>query len=117
MNRNWQVYVKGLALGLPLVALFTLVNAYGKVKTGLETSWDESINTRVLSKGASLGRTMVTATLYMLVIFAIDVWDRENERTLNQEMPRQSDFAVPDPYRDQLRSSALELKAISSSKT
>lgn len=111
VNRNLQVYVKGLGLGIPLISLVTLLNAYGKISTDQETSWDESVETRVIGESASLARTILTAILYVLAIAAIQIWDMESERTLDREMPRQSDFSAPDPIEEQLRTVALQLKS------
>ena len=111
VNRNLQVYVKGLGLGIPIVSLVTLLNAHGKISAGQETSWDESVETRVVAESASLARTILTALLYILAIAAIQIWDMERERTLDREMPRQSDFSAPDPIEEQLRTVALEIKS------
>jgi uncharacterized RDD family membrane protein YckC len=111
VNRNLQVYVKGLGLGIPLVSLVTLLNAHGKVNAGQETSWDESVETRVVAESASLARTILTALLYILAVASIQIWDMESERTLDREMPRQSDFSAPDPIEEQLRTAALEIKS------
>lgn len=111
LNRNAQVYVKGFGLGLPLVSLFTFANAHGKVKAGEETSWDDSCDTTVVAEAASLGRTTLTAVLYLMLVFAIQVWDKITEDTLNSNVPQQTEAIDSDPIEQQLRAAASELKA------
>ena len=108
--RDIQVYVKGLGLGIPIVALFTLVASHSKVKSGQETSWDESVGTRVIVDGASVARTSLIAILYVLFLTAIQAWSLENKRAVDQEMPRQQPLAPQDPVEEQLREAAVGLK-------
>ena len=70
VKRNFLLYFKGLALGLPIVSLFTMISAYGKVKDGKETNWDEKFNTVVVSEDGCVERTSIVAFLYVaLTVF------------------------------------------------
>ena len=45
LKRNALLYVKGLALGISIFALFTAANGYSKVSKGRAVSWDIATNT------------------------------------------------------------------------
>jgi uncharacterized RDD family membrane protein YckC len=68
LRRNLGVYVNGLALGLGLIALITLIYNFNKVKSGRLSSWDERTDARVFRTRGGLGRTTLAATAYLLLI-------------------------------------------------
>jgi len=43
LKRSFNVWVKGLGLGLPLVGLFTQINSYNVLKKTNQTSWDSGM--------------------------------------------------------------------------
>jgi uncharacterized RDD family membrane protein YckC len=46
LKRSLGVYVAGMAIGIPLLNLFTLSSAYERLSKGKETGWDEQYKTR-----------------------------------------------------------------------
>jgi uncharacterized RDD family membrane protein YckC len=50
LNRNFSMWVSGLALGFPLFTLFTLVHQAGRLGEGQQASYDESTGFCVHSK-------------------------------------------------------------------
>lgn len=71
LRRNFGVYFYGLAMGIGIVALFTLARNYNKVKSGRLTSWDENTTLRVNRAHGGALRTTVTAVLYFAVFFGL----------------------------------------------
>lgn len=63
--RNMRIWLFGLALGIPLIALATLSHNHRKVANGDSTSWDEEAGTRVFATRSSLVRTSIVAVLYI----------------------------------------------------
>lgn len=63
LTRSLHVWVRGLGLGLPFIALVTLITAYNRLtKDGL-TSWDKHGDFRVQHKLVGAGRIVVTVLL------------------------------------------------------
>jgi len=70
LKRNAGVYVNGLALGVGLVALFTLSRQYRRVNSGELTSWDRWQESRVVRVRGGVWRTSLTAGLYLVLLGA-----------------------------------------------
>ena len=68
LRRNLGVYANGIALGLGLIALITLIHNFNKVKSGRLASWDERTEARVFRMRGGLGRTTLAATAYLLLM-------------------------------------------------
>lgn len=50
LGRNFAIWVKGLALGFPLINLFTMAHQSGRLGKGQQASYDESTGYRVRAK-------------------------------------------------------------------
>lgn len=50
LNRNFRMWASGLALGFPLINLFTMANQSGRLGKGQQASYDEPTGFRVRSK-------------------------------------------------------------------
>ena len=70
LKRNGAVYLNGLALGVGLVALFTLSRQYRRVNSGALTSWDRWQDSRVVRVRGGVWRTSLTAGLYLVLLAA-----------------------------------------------
>jgi uncharacterized RDD family membrane protein YckC len=68
LARNARIYLNGLALGLGLIAIFTLIHQYRRVNSGALTSWDERLDSRVQHVRGGILRTSVTATVVLAVL-------------------------------------------------
>lgn len=68
LNRNLRIYLFGLALGLPVISLFTAIHNHAKVSQGHPTSWDYDLETDVVRVRAARWRTPVTASAYILLV-------------------------------------------------
>lgn len=68
LRRNVGLYLSGLAIGIGIIALFTLTDAYRAVKKGNLTSWDEAVGSRVYYVRGGALRTSATAFVYLLVL-------------------------------------------------
>ena len=70
LARNARIYLNGLALGLGLIAIITLIHQYRRVNSGALTSWDERLDARVQHVRGGILRTSVTATVVLAVLVA-----------------------------------------------
>jgi len=71
LHRNFKIYVFGLAFGIGLIALFTLIHSYRKVASEQLVSWDKELDTRALRVRGGTWRTVVTASLYLLLLVSL----------------------------------------------
>ena len=69
LYRNGLVYLKGLGLGIPLVALWTLISSVYNASAGEQTSWDKDLYTRVYDVSSGPVRTFICA-----ILVAISIW-------------------------------------------
>lgn len=73
LYRNLQVLFFGMGFGLPILHLIVMWFAYFGVRDGIETSWDRSRYTYVISESSSLGSTILTAALNIILMFTINL--------------------------------------------
>jgi uncharacterized RDD family membrane protein YckC len=71
LRRNMQVYLKGLALGIPLLNLAAYGNAHAAVRDQGLTSWDQATGSRVFATSNNEFRTVAIAVLAIATI-AVD---------------------------------------------
>jgi uncharacterized RDD family membrane protein YckC len=62
LNRNFQVYLRGLALG-SFIAVFTMLYSYSKLREHETLSWDQKTETRVLQVRSGWWRCWLVAFL------------------------------------------------------
>ena len=62
-SRTAELYLKGYALGVPIVSLLTLTQNYHHLDEGRLTPWDNRLSTRVYQGRGGLVRTTVAAIL------------------------------------------------------
>jgi uncharacterized RDD family membrane protein YckC len=74
-SRNFRIYVCGFAMGIPLINILTLISQYITSKKGKLASWDEELDTRVVSKKGGVHRTLLCA---FLVFVNVAVWAAVN---------------------------------------
>lgn len=85
LRRNMAVWVKGLALGLPIVNLFTLGYQHGRVKKERVASYDVRTGLRVRAGALPLWRRGVFATLFLalfVVVLGLQETDRQFDRKI-----------------------------------
>jgi uncharacterized RDD family membrane protein YckC len=58
LGRNFSMWVSGLALGFPLIYLFTMAHQSGRLGKGRQASYDESTGYRVRAKPIGWARTV-----------------------------------------------------------
>lgn len=84
LNRNFRMWASGLALGFPLINLFTMANQSARLNKGQQASYDEATGFRVRSK--PLGWVRKTAFGFAFVgLFLIMVVLRTMEQTTQRE--------------------------------
>lgn len=66
-KREFLVWFRGLAIGVPILNLIAMVMAYNRYTTSGVTSWDKDMDTRVLFRRE-------TALQHVLTIFGILLW-------------------------------------------
>lgn len=80
VGRNFHLWLSGLALGIPLIAIVTLSHNYSAVKSGKLTRWDEKYFTRI--KGDPPGwRTWLVAALSIGSMVGLNVYGSVNTHT------------------------------------
>lgn len=68
-NRSFLVFVQGVGLGIPIVALFTQLFAYRRLTRTGTTLWDTSANAVVLHKKWGVFRAIVcTAAVFAVLV-------------------------------------------------
>lgn len=72
MERSVQVWLRGLALGLPVIFLFTMVASFIRLSREGRTAWDQKLDLRVTHGELSALRLTGVAVL-MLLVFALVV--------------------------------------------
>jgi hypothetical protein len=55
-RRSLNVWVRGLGLGIPIISLITMTNAYGKLKNNNVTTWDSNLGWSVIHDDLHLTR-------------------------------------------------------------
>jgi uncharacterized RDD family membrane protein YckC len=70
-KREMMIWIRGLALGIPLIALFTLSSAYKKLLKDGRTSWDEQLNCLVTYRPDSTKQYVLGCVGLLLFLGAI----------------------------------------------
>ena len=70
LARSLRVWFFGVGVGLPLISLFTMARAHGRLRRGGVTSWDEKGNLVVSYNPLGAGR-IAAIVLAVLVIIAL----------------------------------------------
>ncbi|MFZ3481615.1 RDD family protein [Sphingomonas sp. 3-13AW] len=69
LRRNLQLYVYGLAFGIPIFVVIAALVNYRKVDSGSLVSWDSANDTRVINVSSNLGRTFIVAVIALAMHF------------------------------------------------
>lgn len=69
MNRAFQVWLKGLGAGIPIVALFTQVAAYNRLRNEGKTTWDR--DGHFLYSHQDISPVRIMGTVLVFVGFAV----------------------------------------------
>ena len=71
MKRGFLVWIHGMGIGVPLIAFFTMIVAYNKLKRNGITGWDEKCGIRVIHDQLSIFRVILFITTF---IFCLSIW-------------------------------------------
>jgi uncharacterized RDD family membrane protein YckC len=80
-KRNFEVYLFGLGLGVPVISLITLIVSYRRIARGELSSWDLYAESRVSARSTSWVWTWVVAAIYLAsfaALMLLESYDREN---------------------------------------
>jgi len=72
VKRDFSLFLRGFGLGIPIVALITLIWSFVKVNGGDQAGWDRKCHTVVIREGACFERTAIVVFL-LFSIFAVFV--------------------------------------------
>lgn len=75
IQRDFAVYLRGLALGIPIVSLITLYNAYSRLNKSNMTSWDQESGYKVWHRPSGSKQYLLN-TIGILLILAINAASR-----------------------------------------
>lgn len=67
IERNFYLWYRGLAIGVPIIALFTFMSAYRGMEEGNTTSWDRDTGSGVYNKSGNAVRTWVVAITFLVL--------------------------------------------------
>lgn len=71
LNRSFQVWLRGCGAGIPIVALFTQIGAYNRLRNEGKTSWDHDGHYRYIHKDISSVRIIVVTLVLFGFAFLI----------------------------------------------
>ncbi len=69
IKRNFILWIKGMALGIPIVSLIALIIAFNNYTQNGETSWDEAVNSNVSFENISNLRFYLGIAAWVLTLF------------------------------------------------
>jgi uncharacterized membrane protein len=71
MKRGSLLWLNGMGMGIPFIALFTMIFAYSKLKRNGITSWDERCGISVIHEQLNIFRVILFITIF---IFCLSIW-------------------------------------------
>ena len=77
LSRAFNVWVRGLGLGIPIVALFTHINAYKRLTKDGITSWDKDGGFQVAHKIVGAGRVIAAIAILVGFVFLVALGEME----------------------------------------
>lgn len=100
LGRNFSLWVSGLALGMPLINLFTMARQSGRIRKGLSASYDESTGFRVRAKTSGLLRKTAFGVAFLclfVLMGTLNVMEQEAEREA-LERTAQKNYSWENPH-------------------
>ncbi|MBU4349650.1 hypothetical protein KJ599_04950, partial [bacterium] len=70
-KRGSLLWLNGMGMGIPFIALFTMIFAYNKLKRNGITSWDERCGISIIHDRLSIFRVILFITIF---IFCLSIW-------------------------------------------
>lgn len=71
LNRSFQVWMRGLAFGLPGVPLVTQIVAYNRLSREGSTSWDSELDLRVAHEPVGAARWICVALIFAFMLYCV----------------------------------------------
>jgi len=71
MKRGFFVWLNGMGIGIPLIAFFTMIIAYNRLKRNGITSWDEKCGINVIHDQLSIFRVILFVTIFIFCLFIL----------------------------------------------
>jgi len=71
MRRGFLIWLNGMGMGIPFIALFTMIIAYKKLKKNGITSWDEKCGISIIHDQLSIFRVILFINIF---IFCLAIW-------------------------------------------
>jgi len=69
LNRSWEIWIRGMGLGIPFVTWFIQLMAYARLKERGVTSWDEAGEYTVSHQIIGPTRCLLLATVVFLLLY------------------------------------------------
>lgn len=73
LNRVFKVWLRGMGLGIPLVALFTHLNSYNRLTKEGVTSWDKDDGIMVTHQNIGAGRVLATVAILLVALILMAI--------------------------------------------
>lgn len=71
LYRNFSMWFRGLALGIPVITFVAMYYEFDNLRKGKPTSYDESIGCRVRSKAIGLPRKIIFGVMFLSLCFFV----------------------------------------------
>ncbi len=71
IKRGFLIWLNGMGMGIPFIALFTMIIAYNKLKKNKITSWDEKCGISIMHDQLSIFRISLFIIIF---IFCLAIW-------------------------------------------
>jgi uncharacterized RDD family membrane protein YckC len=69
LERSFQVWMRGLGFGVPVVSLVTMILSYSRLEKQGATAWDHALGVRVAQRHVGAGRWMFIAAIVLGVLW------------------------------------------------
>ena len=85
LQRNLYLWASGLALGIPLLNLIAMIIQYSRIGRGLQTTYDQGAEFRVVSRKTGLHRKVSFGIVFILLFFVNTIF-----YSIEQEMQHEN---------------------------
>lgn len=85
LKRNTDVWIRGFALGVPLISLFTMAHQAGRLRKGKQASWDERDGSSVIRYRKKWVSDLI-ATCGFLLLLAVVGWINSNSGNSSRDV-------------------------------
>jgi uncharacterized RDD family membrane protein YckC len=100
LGRNFSLWLSGLALGMPLINLFTMARQSERIRKGLSASYDESSGFRVRARPSGLVRKTAFGVAFIGLLVVMAALNAMEQKAQSEAFERaaQKNFSWENPH-------------------